>query len=74
MPLPLDERLEILKDLLQASHSTPIQLVAVKAIETALGRGGAVTLRHSEGLEPLDSRPLLTYGEVWDYMDALMGS
>jgi len=71
MPLPLDERLAILEDLLHEPQSVPMRVIAVKAIEAALGRGGAVMLRRSEGPEPLDSRPPLTYGEIWHYMEAL---
>jgi hypothetical protein len=71
MPLPLDERLAILDDLLQEPHSIPMRVVAVKGIEAALGRCGGVMLRRSEGPEPLDSRPTLTYGEIWRYMEAL---
>lgn len=72
MPLPLEDRLDCLRDLLGDRYSSRMHLVVVEAIATALGRGGVVPLRRSEGPEPLDSRPSLTYGEVFNYMEALV--
>ena len=71
MPLPLDERIDVLSELFAEGQSEERKLLGVKAIETALGYSPAVMLRRSDGLEPLGTQPPLTYGQIWDYIDAL---
>lgn len=72
LPLSLQERLDLLKEFISASSSTQMRLIAIKAVESALSRLGAVRLRRSSGPEPLDSRPHMTYGDVWDYIEGLL--
>ncbi|MBI2998362.1 MAG: ATP-binding protein [Deltaproteobacteria bacterium] len=72
LPLLLDERLRVLDEILSPKYSLELRLIGVKAIQSALSRMGAITLRYSSGPEPLDSRPSVTYGEVWDYVESLV--
>src|SRR5262249_41712412 len=72
LPLPLEERLLLLKSILGSEDSLQLQLVGVKAIKTAFSRTGAVMLRRSTGPIPLDSQPSMTYGDVWGYAEALI--
>lgn len=72
VPLPLQNRLDLLKEILTPKNSVKLRLVGIKAIESGLGRLGATSLRRSSGPEPLDSRPHMTYGDVWNYAEALV--
>lgn len=71
-PLPLQNRLTILKDILDSNQSVELRMLGVKAIDAALTRiGFSMPLRRSSGPDPLDSRPSMTYGEIWDYIESL---
>lgn len=72
MPASLEERLGVLQRLLNEPCSPQMRALVARAIDSAFQQSGAVTLRRSEGAEPLDTRPSLTYGEVWDYLEALI--
>lgn len=66
MPLPLDERLDALREFTSTAASKQGKLVAIRAAGKALSRR-AVGLRHSTGTAPLDRRPVFTYGDLHDY-------
>ena len=72
LPLPLQDRFDLLKEILSPKNSVKLRLVGVKAIESGLSRLRATSLRRSSGPEPLDSRPHMTYGDVWNYAEALV--
>ncbi len=72
LPLGLDERLHLLNEILSSKQSTEMQMIGVKAIESALDRKGVRRLRRSSGAWPLDTRPVMTYGDVWNYIEALV--
>lgn len=72
LPLPLQERLALLKGLSSSEHSVELHLIVVKAIESGLSRMEAISLRCGSGPEPLDSRPSMTYGDIWDYIEVLV--
>jgi DNA-binding transcriptional ArsR family regulator len=72
-PLPLHDRLTLLDETLSLANSTEMRLIGIQAIGAGLERHGAVMLRRGSGLEPLDSRPRMTYGEVFDYLERLVG-
>ena len=67
LPLPVAERFAVLRDLLGDGPSKPRKLLALKAAEEAFSRFGSVTLRHSEGADPFDRVPTVTYGEIREY-------
>lgn len=71
-PLPLQDKLDLLRDLLTPESSVKLRLVGIKAIESSLDRLGGTSLRRSSGPEPLDSRPHMTYGDVYNYAEALV--
>ena len=64
MPLPLHERFQVLKDISSASRQG--KFMAIRAAGNAF-RETCVTLRHSTGAMPLDSRPVFTDGDLPDY-------
>ena len=70
MPLPLDERLAMLREFTAAPVSKNGKLVAIEAAGVALSRQSH-QLRHSTGTAPLDSMPLLTYQDVDEYIRSL---
>jgi hypothetical protein len=72
LPLPLEERLLILRECTAEDAPRERRLVAVKAIETGLRRGVSVMLRRGGGGIPLDARPSMTWGEAWDFIEALL--
>jgi hypothetical protein len=71
LPLPLEERLGILRECTAEGTPRERQLVAIQAIETGLRQGGSVTLRRGGGGVPLDAQPRMTWPEVWDFNEAL---
>jgi len=73
-PLPLDARLALLDEILSPVNSIEMRHIGLKAIESALRGHGSVLLRRGTGLEPLGSRPVMTYGEVCDFMEHLVDS
>src|SRR5207245_1003480 len=66
LPLSLGERLAILRECSVEGAPRERRLVAVKAIETGLRQSASVMLRRGGGGIPLDARPRMTWGEVWD--------
>lgn len=66
MPLPLDQRIEALKEFISDKASKEGKIVAIKAAGEALSMGSYL-VRHSTGPMPLDSMPGFTYGEFYDY-------
>jgi hypothetical protein len=71
LPLSLEERLIILRECTPEGVPRERRLVAIKAIETGLRERGSVTLRRGGGAVPLDAQPRMTWGEVWDFNEAL---
>lgn len=71
MPLPLDERAALIKELLLSRPKPETRLVAINAIEKGLGRRSSVHLRRSESFRPLDTRPDLTFSDVASYLRTL---
>lgn len=73
MPLPLWERLALLRELLSEGMSEQGKLLAVRALGEAVStRGRLAFLRRGHGLVPFDSRPVLTYGEIASYCRSLL--
>ena len=72
LPLPLQDRLNLLNEILSPERSVKLRLIGVKAIESGLRRMGAITLRRSNGPIPLDARPSMTYGDVSNYIEGLV--
>lgn len=72
LPLPLDDRIALLRELLADRQPPSLRLVGIRAIESALGPSGPVTLRRSGGRVPLGTRPPLTHGQIWEYEAALL--
>ena len=68
MPLPLDERVSLLKEFLSSNPTSETQLLAIKAIQGGLERRPLIHLRHSVGTTPLDTRPPLTWPNVFNYL------
>lgn len=66
MPLPLDQRIEALKEFTSNNASKEGKIVAIKAAGEALSIDSAM-VRHSTGPVPLDSMPRFTYGDFYDY-------
>lgn len=71
MPLPLDERTSLIQELLSSRPTSETRLVAIRVIERGLEGRSSVHLRHSEGFQPLDTRPTLTWGDVFNYFRSL---
>ncbi|HVO63199.1 MAG TPA: hypothetical protein VMT53_19885 [Terriglobales bacterium] len=71
-PLPLTDRIVVLREQVAPEASKPAKLLALRAAEEAFHRFGAVTLRRSEGPEPLDTRPAMTCGQIGEYFRSLI--
>jgi len=72
VPLPLDERLTVLRELLAEGTTRQRRLLSVKATAGAFERVGVVTLRSSEGPEPFDKVPAVTYQELREYLHTII--
>ncbi len=72
VPLPLQNRLELLKELTSPQSSVESRLLAVEVIKTVLYRWGYSFLHEGSGNEPLDSMPQMTWGDVWSYRETLV--
>ena len=72
LPLPLQDRLNVLNEILSPKNSVELRLIGVEAIKSALKRMEGISLRDSMGREPLDSQPRMTYGDVWSYIEAMV--
>jgi hypothetical protein len=73
IPLPLQSRIMILRELLAGDPTRGRKLVVVKAIVAAFESHGAVSLRQSDGAEPFDPTPTFTYAELYAYCRELIG-
>ncbi|MBW2108944.1 MAG: metallophosphoesterase [Deltaproteobacteria bacterium] len=71
-PMPLGERLEILKEVMSQDRSTEMRVVGLEAIKSAFALHGAFGMQRSEGRRPYDPQPKMTYGEIWSYFDELL--
>ena len=67
MPLPLDERISLIQELLTSHPTSETRLVAIRVIERGLGGRALVRLRRGEGGQPLDTRPSLTWEDIFNY-------
>ena len=67
MPLPLDRRLEILRELLTPAQADALGRLAVDAAAGVLESGSSVMMRQSGSAAPLGQMPQLTWPEVWQY-------
>lgn len=66
-PLSLERRLTVLREGLAPDKSEQMNILAVKGIAEAFNFHGTVALRRSDGAVPLDSRPEMKWGEMWEY-------
>lgn len=71
MPLPLDQRIEALKEFISDKASKEGKIVAIKAAGEALNMGSYM-VRHSTGPAPLDLMPRFTHGDFYDYVRDLV--
>lgn len=71
MPLPLDERIALIKERLSSTPTTETQLLAIKTIQGGVDSRASIHLRHSVGPAPLDTRPPLTWSNVFSYLRSL---
>jgi len=71
MPLPLDERLNALREFTSPQASKEGKLAAIGAAGKALSQR-VVGLRHSAGTAPLDKRPVFTYRDLYEYARGLV--
>ncbi len=71
MPLPLYERVALIKERLSSAPTTEVRLLAVKAIQSGLTGRMSIHLRHSVGSSPLDTHPPLTWSDVFSYVKNL---
>jgi hypothetical protein len=67
MPLPLRDRLELLREFIAENASKESKLVVIQAVRAALSQTGAFPLLHGMGVAPLDSRPGFKYQDFYDY-------
>lgn len=72
MPLPLQSRLKVLRELLSEQNSTTLRVLAIKAAKQGLDNMGGYTLRQSRGPDPLDIGPEMTDADYWEYTEALV--
>ncbi len=67
VPLPLYERIELLREFVSEGVSEQGKLFVIQVIKGALDHKEVFHLRHSTGPEPFDSRPIFTYGDLANY-------
>jgi hypothetical protein len=72
VPLPLQDRLDVLRSISSASNSIPLQILSVKAAVAGLEWRSMNALRESHGPDPLDAQPEMTWGDIFDYTEALL--
>ncbi len=66
VPLPIDERMSLIRELLSSRPITETKFVAIKVIQRGLEGRSLVTLRRSTGFQPLDTGPTLDWS-VFNY-------
>lgn len=72
MPLPLDERVSVIKEFLSKSPAPETQLLAIKAIQGGLRARSSIRLRHGLGSEPLDVPSPLRPEDPFNYVRDLV--
>jgi hypothetical protein len=72
MPLTLQERIGFLREHTARGISKEGRRIAIKAIQAALGGTIGFQYHHSTGPELLDSHPIFTYNDFWDYCRELV--
>jgi len=72
VPLYLQQRLDLLNEILSANNSTKIKQIVLQAVKQGIYRMQSMSLRKGTGPEPLDTRPRITYGDLYQYLDQLM--
>jgi hypothetical protein len=71
LPLPLDRRLALLRELADSGAAAEQRSVVIRALRRALGGVRDVSLRSGEALPP-DAPPATTWPDVFDYLAALL--
>lgn len=71
MPLPLRERLMILDEMLTETAPLTSRLLGITGADAGLRDRGMQTLRQSGGPDPLDTWPVMTWEEIFDYRESL---
>jgi len=72
LPLALKDRRMLLEAMVATDAPLERRVLGVKAIVAGTKQVGGVTLRRGDGPEPLDIRPMMTYGEIASYTQALV--
>jgi hypothetical protein len=72
LPLTLHDRLSALRGLLTKDATKQHKMMAIKAAASAFNSNQVGHLRRSDGSEPFDAVPAMTYGEVYDYLQAIL--
>jgi hypothetical protein len=70
-PLPLEDRLDILRKALSPESSSQMCKIGLQAIVHGLPGGMSFMLREGNGLEPLSVPPEMTWTDIWNYWDIL---
>jgi hypothetical protein len=71
-PLPLGQRLEVVRDILLGRGDRGLRGIGLKAVNEAFQGHGGIMLRRSAGPEPLDAVPEITRGDLWEYWAKLL--
>lgn len=72
MPLSLDERAALIQELLASRPYPETRVLAIKTIEKSLRSRASINLRRSESVQPLDSRPGITWRDIRQYLSKLV--
>src|SRR5207244_10152017 len=72
LPLTLQDRLVALRELSAENATKSAKLMAIRAGASAFNGNRVGYLRRSEGPEPFDAVPTMTYGEIYDYLQAVL--
>ncbi len=70
-PLPLEERLAILHEVLSSASSLQTRIIGLRAVIYGLAGGMSFVLHEGNGPEPLAVPPEMTWPTIWSYWDAL---
>jgi hypothetical protein len=71
-PLPLEDRVDILRWATSTESSFELRSVGLQAIIRALSAGLSFGLHEGNGPEPLATLPVMTYSDLWNYWEALL--
>jgi hypothetical protein len=72
LPLPLSDRIAVLNELLVKDMTKQRKMIVIGAAVSAFNGHGICALRRSDGAEPFDAVPAMTYDEIYDYWGALI--